>query len=82
MKYKVIKNGYFITDNLSNQGLLSEEEFNMSFIHMLIIGDEWEVKEVFEEETILECVKSESWNGEISYRWFNFDFYKDYFELI
>ena len=41
MKYKVIKNGYFITDNLSNQGLLSEEEFNMSFIHMLIVGDEW-----------------------------------------
>ena len=82
MKYKVIKNGYFITDNLSNQGLLSEEEFNMSFIHMLIIGDEWEVKEVFEDETILECVKSENWDGEISYRWFDFDYYKDYFELI
>jgi hypothetical protein len=82
MKYKVIKNGYFITDNLSNQGLLSEEEFNMSFIHMLIVGDEWEVKEVFEDETILECVKSENWDGEISYRWFNFDYYKDYFELI
>jgi hypothetical protein len=82
MKYKVIKNGYFITDNLSNQGLLSEEEFNMSFIHMLIVGDEWEVKEVFEDETILECVKSENWDGEISYRWFDFDYYKDYFELI
>ena len=82
MKYKVIKNGYFITDNLSNQGLLSEEEFNMSFIHMLIVGDEWEVKEVFEDETILECAKSENWDGEISYRWFDFDYYKDYFELI
>jgi hypothetical protein len=82
MKYKVIKNGYFITDNLSNQGLLSEEEFNMSFIHMLIVGDEWEVKEVFEDETILECVKSENWDGEISYGWFDFDYYKDYFELI
>ena len=82
MKYRVIKNGYFVTDNLSNLGLLSEEEFNMSFIHMLIVGDEWEVKEVFEDETILECVKSENWDGEISYRWFDFDYYKDYFELI
>ncbi len=27
MKYRVIKNGFFVTDNLSNQGLLSEEEF-------------------------------------------------------
>ena len=82
MKYKVIKNGYFVTDNLSNQGLLSEEEFNMSFIHMLIVGDEWEVKEVIEGETILECIKSENWDGESSYGWFDFDYYKDYFELI
>ena len=27
MKYRVIKNGFFVTDNLSNQGLLSEKEF-------------------------------------------------------
>ena len=82
MKYKVIKNGYFVTDNLSNEGLLSEEEFNMSFIHMLVVGDEWEVDEVIEGETEVKCVKSESWEGESSYGWFNFDFHKGYFELI
>jgi hypothetical protein len=82
MKYRVIKNGYFVTDNLSNEGLLSEEEFNMSFIHMLVVGDEWEVDEVIEGETEVKCVKSESWEGESSYGWFTFDFYKEYFELI
>jgi hypothetical protein len=82
MKYRVIKNGFFVTDNLSNQGLLSEKEFNMSFIHMLIVGDEWEVDEVIEGGTILKCIKSENWEDESSYGWFDFDFYKDYFELI
>tara|TARA_R100000030_G_C3196146_1_gene109636 strand:+ start:387 stop:635 length:249 start_codon:yes stop_codon:yes gene_type:complete len=82
MKYKVIKNGYFIIDNLSNSGLLSEEEFNMNFIHMLIIGDIWKFDEVIEGETILKCIKSETWDGESSEGWFNFDLYKDYFELI
>ena len=82
MKYRVIKNGFFITDNLSNQGLLSEEEFNMSFIHMLIVGDEWEFSEVIEGDTILRCVKSENWEGENNYGWFNFDHYKEYFALI
>jgi hypothetical protein len=82
MKYRVIKNGFFVTDNLSNQGLLSEEEFNMSFIHMLVVGDEWKVDEIIEDETILKCVKSENWEGESSYGWFDFDYYKDYFELI
>ena len=82
MKYRVIKNGFFVTDNLNNQGLLSEEEFNMSFIHMLVVGDEWEVDEIIEDETILKCVKSENWEGESSYGWFDFDYYKDYFELI
>jgi hypothetical protein len=82
MKYRVIKNGFFVTDNLSNQGLLSEKEFNMSFIHMLIVGDEWEVDDVIEGDTILRCVKSENWEDESSDGWFDFDFYKDYFELI
>jgi hypothetical protein len=82
MKYRVIKNGYFVTNNLSNEGLLSEEEFNMSFIHMLVVGDEWEVDEVIEGETEVKCIKSENWEGESSYGWFNFDFYKEYFELI
>ena len=77
MKYRVIKNGFFVTDNLSNQGLLSEKEFNMSFIHMLIVGDEWEVDDVIEGDTILRCVKSENWEDESSDGWFDFDFYKE-----
>jgi hypothetical protein len=82
MKYRVIKNGFFVTDNLSNQGLLDEEEFKLSFIHMLIIGDEWEFVEKDEFGTELKCIKSETWENESSYGWFNYEYYKDYFELI
>jgi hypothetical protein len=82
MKYKVIKNGFYVHDNLSDMGLISEKEFKMSFTHMLVVGDEWEFNEIFEEETVLKCVKSDTWEGESSYGWFNFDFYKDYFEQI
>jgi hypothetical protein len=49
---------------------------------MLVVGDEWEVDEVIEGETEVKCIKSENWEGESSYGWFNFDFYKEYFELI
>jgi hypothetical protein len=49
---------------------------------MLIVGDEWEVDEVIEGETLLKCIKSEKWDGESNYGWFDFDFYKEYFELI
>lgn len=82
MKYKVIKNGFFVIDNLSNNGLLNEEEFEGSIIRMLIIGDIWEFDEVVEGQTILKCIKSKIWDGESSEGWFNFDLYKDYFELI
>jgi|TARA_B100000035_G_scaffold295367_1_gene286396 hypothetical protein len=84
MKYKVIKNGFFVIDNLSNNGLLNEEEFEGSIIRMLIIGDIWEFDEVVEGQTILKCIKSKIWDGESSEGWFSFsnEIKEEYFELI
>ena len=43
MKIKVIKNGYYVNDNLSCYGMVDQGTFESSFVHSLVVGDVWVV---------------------------------------
>ena len=77
-QYKVIANAYFILDNLNDQGLVSQEEFERSFCHMLIVDDVWETTDI---PGVIKCIKSAKWEGETSEGWFDFSKYLNYFSL-
>jgi hypothetical protein len=49
MKLRVIKNGYYVSEDLTNLGMVDQGTLDMSISHLLVIGDVWE-KKVYEED--------------------------------
>ena len=83
MKLKVIKNGYFVTGDVVDTGLMNQETFESSFIHFLVVGDVWVWIKKLDEEDIFKCIEGE-WEGEFNGGWWNFDSdtIKEYFEIL
>ena len=83
MKLKVIKNGYFVTGDVVDTGLMNQETFESSFIHFLVVGDVWVLKEEEDLEDVFECIEGE-WEGEFNEGWWEFDndTIKEYFEVL
>jgi hypothetical protein len=83
MIIKVIKNAYYVSENLTNLGLIDQNLFESSFSHLLVIGDIW--KKIDDEsnfsEDIFECIEGE-WVGEKSDGWWDYKGIEGYFEII
>ena len=82
MKIKVIKNVYYVSEDLTNLGMVDQETFNNSFVHSLVIGDIWESR-VYEEDgyEYFECIKG-NWCDEVSEGWWDYKGNEGYFEVI
>ena len=83
MKIKVIENAYYVSEDLTSIGLVSEDEFNNSFTHVLVKGDVWEKiddKGNFNSQ-VFKCIEGE-WVGEVNDGWWDYDGWEDYFEII
>jgi hypothetical protein len=83
MQIKVIKDAYYVSEDLTNLGLVDQDSFKSSFSHLLVVGDVWEKIDVegnFNEE-VFKCIEGE-WLGEESEGWWDFKYVKDFFEVI
>ena len=77
MKLKVIKNGYYITEDLSNRGLINQDVLDCSINHILIIGDIW----VTNDEGGFDCIEG-NWIEENNDGWWEYEGNENYFEVI
>ena len=57
MKIKVIKNGYYVFEDLTNLGMVDQETFENSFTHSLVIGDVWESRIYGDGYEYFECIE-------------------------
>ena len=81
MKLKVIKNAYYVTEDLTNWGPVSGDEFENSYSHLLVVGDVWEKVDDKDDYDMFKCI-SGKWEGELSDGWWDYDDVKSYFEII
>ena len=81
MKIKVIKNGYYVNDNLSCYGMVDQGTFESSFVHSLVVGDVWVKKVEDDGFEYFECIEGK-WENELSDGWWEYEFVKEYFEII
>jgi hypothetical protein len=83
LKLKVIKDMFYVSEDLSYIGGVDKETFENSFTHMLVVGDIWEemVGEGNFSDKVFECTSGE-WKDEENDGIWDYEFYKDYFEMI
>ncbi len=83
MKIKVIENAYYVSEDLTSIGLVSEDEFNSSFTHTLVKGDVWEKIDVEGDFNgqVFKCVEG-TWLNEVNDGWWDYEGWEDYFEVI
>ena len=83
MKIKVIENAYYVSEDLSSIGLVSEDEFNNSFTHTLVKDDVWE--KIDDEgnfnNQVFKCIEGK-WLDEENDGWWDYEGYEDFFEII
>jgi len=83
MKIKVVKNAYYVSNDLTSLGLVDEKLFESSFSHLLVIGDVW--KKIDNKghwsENYFECIEGK-WEGEESDGWWEYKGMEGYFEII
>ena len=84
MKIKVIKNAYYVSEDLTSIGLVDQDTFESSFSHLLVVGDVWETVDDEEgnfSELVFECIEGK-WLGESSDGWWEYEGFEGYFEVI
>jgi hypothetical protein len=77
MKIKVVKNAYYVSEDLSGLGMIDENEFQSSFSHLLVVGDVWEK----DEDGDFVCIEGE-WKGECNDGWWEYNDVKKYFKKV
>jgi hypothetical protein len=84
MKIKVIKNAYYITEDLTGLGMVDQETLDNSFSHLLVVGDVWESIDDEEgnfSEQFFKCIEG-AWEGEVSDGWWDYKGFEGYFEVV
>ena len=84
MKIKVIENAYYVSEDLTSIGLVSENEFQSSFSHLLVVGDVWERNKVEKGnfvDNVFTCIEGQ-WKGEVNDGWWDYEDVKDFFKVI
>jgi hypothetical protein len=83
MTIKVIRNAYYVNEDLTGLGLVDQSTFECSFSHLLVVGDVWEKIDVegnFSDD-VFKCIEGE-WKGEESEGWWDYKDMEGYFEII
>ncbi len=80
MKIKVIKNGYYVSEDLTGLGMVDQNAFENSFTHSLVVGDVWEKKKEDGHE-YFECIEGK-WEGESSDGWWYYEDVTGHFEIL
>jgi hypothetical protein len=82
MKIKVINEAYYVTEDLTNQGLIGKDEFESSFVKFLVVGDVWEsIEEGHWNKINFKCLEGK-WKGEENDGWWDYEGNEYYFEVI
>jgi hypothetical protein len=84
MKIKVTKNAYYVTEDLTNFGMVDQETLDNSFSHLLVVGDVWESIDNEEgnfSEQFFKCIEG-AWEGEVNDGWWDYKGFEGYFEII
>ena len=84
MKIKVIKNAYYVSEDLTNIGMVDQDTFESSFSHLLVVGDVWESVDDEEgnfSEQFFKCIEG-TWEGEVSDGWWDYKGFEGYFEVV
>ena len=85
MKIKVIKDGYYVTEDLTGIGMVNKDTFESSFSHLLVVGDVWELRtdrtDNDYEYEFFECIEGD-WLGWESDEWWEYKDYEGYFKVI
>ena len=81
MKIKVIKNGYYVHEDVSGLGMINQDTFESSFSHALVVGDIWEKRTMDNGYEYFECT-SGKWEGEESDGFWEYESNKESFEVI
>jgi hypothetical protein len=81
MKIKVIKNGYYVAEDLTNLGLVDQGTLDSSIAHTLVIDDVWVRDEYEDGHVYFKCIEGK-WCNEESDGWWEYKGYEDYFEVI
>jgi len=83
MIIKVIKDAYYVSEDLTSLGLVDQSLFKSSFVHVLVVGDVW--KKIDGEsnfsEDIFVCIEGK-WIREESDGWWDYKDIEEYFEII
>ena len=87
MKIKVIKDCYEVVNDLSSVGLIDKEEFELSFVHVLVKDDIWESidDEGNFNKQLFKCIEGkwcEDNEGETNDGWWDYKNNECYFEVI
>lgn len=83
LKLRVIKDMFYVSEDLTSLGVVSREELENSYTHLLVVGDVWiETDDEFNsDEKLFTCVEGK-WKDEINDGWWDYEDCKDYFEVI
>jgi hypothetical protein len=84
MKIKVIKDAYYISEDLTNIGVVDQDTFESSFSHVLVVGDVWESVDNEEgnfSEQFFKCIEG-IWLDEESDGWWDYKGFEGYFKII
>ena len=82
MKLEVIKNGYYVNEDLTNLGIVDEDRFELSYSKLLCIGDVWEKDLEYDESgNYFKCIKGK-WLDAINDGWWEYIGFEDYFKVI
>jgi hypothetical protein len=81
MKIRVIKNGYYVSEDLTNLGMIDQETFDNSFVHSLVIGDIWESRVYDDGHEYFKCIEGK-WCDEESDGWWEYKGNEGYFEVV
>jgi len=83
MKIKVIKDCYYVSEDLTNIGLVDKDVFESSFSHLLVKGDIWEsvVDEGNFVDQMFKCIEGK-WLDEENDGWWDYEGNECYFEIL
>jgi hypothetical protein len=83
MKIQVKEDMYYVSEDLSCIGMVSKDELECSYTHILVKGDVWEKvddKGNFS-NPLFKCIEGK-WEGEDNDGWWDFENDSDYFEVL
>jgi hypothetical protein len=80
MIIKVIKDAYYVSEDLTGIGMVDKATLEASYSHLLVVGDVW-ASTTIDGYTFFECIEG-TWDGESSDGWWEYEGFEGYFEVV